>query len=50
MIRKTIAPEQTDLSTYRTQLLQALTSKSSYTIGEALRNSAKVKDQRYKLF
>ena len=50
MIRKTIAPEQADLSTYRTQLLQALNSKSSYTIGEALRNAAKVKDKRYKLF
>ena len=50
MIRKTIAPEVTDLTTYRNQLLQALNSKSSYTIGEALRNSAKVKDQRYKLF
>jgi len=50
MIRKTIAPEQTELTTYRAQLLQGLNSKSSYTIGEALRNSAKVKDQRYKLF
>jgi peptidyl-prolyl cis-trans isomerase D len=49
-IRKTIAPETSDLSSYKAQLLQAQSSKSSYSISEALRNSAKVKDQRYKLF
>jgi hypothetical protein len=49
-IRKTVAPETSDLSAYKAQLLQAQNSKSSYSISEALRNSAKVKDQRYKLF
>lgn len=49
-IRKTIAPEITDVTPYKAQLLQAQNAKSSYSISEALRNSAKVKDQRYKLF
>ena len=48
-IRKTIAPEITDFSSYKSQLLQAQSSKSSYSISEALKGSAKVKDQRYKL-
>ena len=49
-IRKTIAPEPGDVTAYKTQLLQAQASKTSYAISESLRNSAKVKDQRYKLF
>lgn len=49
-IRKTVTPEVTDLTAYKTQLLQAQSAKSSYAISEALKSSAKVKDQRYKLF
>ncbi|MFZ9980560.1 MAG: peptidylprolyl isomerase [Cyclobacteriaceae bacterium] len=49
-IRKTTAPEISDLTPYKAQLLQALNAKSSYSISEALRNAAKVKDQRFKLF
>ncbi|MFZ9503625.1 MAG: peptidylprolyl isomerase [Cyclobacteriaceae bacterium] len=49
-IRKTFAPEITDVTAYKTQLLQAQAGKASYSISEALRSSAKVKDQRYKLF
>ena len=48
-IRKTVAPEISDLSPYKSQLLQTQSAKSSYSISEALKGSAKVKDQRYKL-
>ena len=50
MIRKTTAPDITDYSVYVSQLLQALSNRSSVTIGEALKSSANVKDRRYKLF
>lgn len=49
-IRKTTAPEITDYSTYKSQLLQAANSRSSFIIGEALRSAAKIEDKRYKMF
>ena len=49
-IRKTIAPDAPELSMYKTQMLQALNSRSSFTIGEAIKGSAGIKDQRYRLY
>lgn len=49
-IRKTTAPEITDYNTYKSQLLQAANSRSSFIIGEALRSAAKIEDKRYRMF
>ncbi|MBM3177339.1 MAG: SurA N-terminal domain-containing protein [Bacteroidetes bacterium] len=49
-IRKTTAPEITDFNTYKSQLLQAANSRSSFIIGEALRSAAKIEDKRYRMF
>lgn len=49
-IRKSVAPDVADLSSYKNQLLQLLNSRSSFTIGEALKNAAKIEDKRYRLY
>lgn len=49
-IRKSVAPDVTDLSSYKNQLLQLVNNRSSFTIGEALKNAAKIEDKRYRLF
>jgi peptidyl-prolyl cis-trans isomerase D len=47
---KTVAPEIADYSNQKTQLIQTMTSRSSYTISEALKEAAKIEDKRYKFF
>jgi peptidyl-prolyl cis-trans isomerase D len=47
---KTIAPEVADYSSQKSQLTQNKTSRSSYTISEALKDAAKIEDKRYKFF
>lgn len=50
MKTKTIAPAVADYTTFKTQLAQSLNSRSSYAIGEALKEAAKVEDNRYRFF
>ncbi|MFM8739103.1 MAG: hypothetical protein ACKOC0_02740, partial [Cytophagales bacterium] len=47
---KTVAPEIGDYSTYKTQLLQTLSGKSSYGISQAIKEAAKIEDKRYLFF
>jgi peptidyl-prolyl cis-trans isomerase D len=47
---KTIAPAVADYTTYKTQLSQAANNRSSSTISDALKEAAKVEDQRYKFY
>ncbi|HYG18069.1 MAG TPA: peptidylprolyl isomerase, partial [Ohtaekwangia sp.] len=47
---KTIAPALDDYSTYRTQLQQSSQNRSSYSIGEAMKEFADIEDKRYKFF
>ena len=47
---KTIAPEVADYSTYKNQLTQTMSGRSSYTISEALKEAAKIQDRRFKFF
>lgn len=49
-IRKTIAPDAADLSANKTQLRQTMYSRSSFTIGEALKGAAKIEDKRYRVY
>ena len=51
MKNKTIAPAVADYSTYKTQLSQANTNnRGSFAISEALKEAAKIEDNRYKFF
>ncbi len=47
---KTIAPAMGDFSMFKTQMLQNISGRGGYFITEALREAAKVEDQRYKFF
>ena len=47
---KTLAPDVADYSTYKSQLIQTLSGRSSYTISEALKEAAEIQDKRYKFF
>jgi peptidyl-prolyl cis-trans isomerase D len=47
---KTLAPDVADYSTYKNQLIQTLSGRSSYTISEALKEAAEIQDKRYKFF
>jgi peptidyl-prolyl cis-trans isomerase D len=47
---KSAAPEVADYTTYKTQLGQAANNRSSYTISQALKDAAKIEDNRYKFF
>jgi peptidyl-prolyl cis-trans isomerase D len=49
MKAKTIAPVVADYTTYKSQLGQAMNSRS-FNIGEALKESAKIEDNRYRFF
>ena len=51
MKNKTIAPAVADYTTYKTQLSQANTNnRGSFAISEALKEAAKIEDNRYKFF
>jgi peptidyl-prolyl cis-trans isomerase D len=47
---KTIAPEIGDYTMFKNQLLQGLNGKSSFGIAQAIKEAAKIEDQRYKFF
>jgi peptidyl-prolyl cis-trans isomerase D len=47
---KTVAPGMGDYSMFKSQLKQAVDNRGSYYIAEALKDAAKVEDQRYKFF
>lgn len=50
MKAKSIAPAVADYSTYKNQIGQSLNSRGGYSIGEALKDAAKVEDNRYRFF
>jgi peptidyl-prolyl cis-trans isomerase D len=47
---KTVAPAIGDYSMFRTQLTQSATNQSSYYIAEAIKQTAKIEDKRYKFY
>jgi peptidyl-prolyl cis-trans isomerase D len=47
---KTIAPAMEDYTTFKDQLLQTAAAKSGYSIGEAIKEKADIKDTRYKFY
>jgi peptidyl-prolyl cis-trans isomerase D len=47
---KTIAPEIADYSTHKTQLEQGANSRSSFNIGNALKEGSDIEDERYKFY
>jgi peptidyl-prolyl cis-trans isomerase D len=47
MINKSVAPEIADYTSYKNQLTQTMSGRSSYTIIEALKDAAKIQDKRY---
>jgi len=47
---KTIAPESGDLTTLKQQLQQTVSGRTSYTIAEAIKEDANIKDKRYKFY
>lgn len=47
---KTIAPAVGDYSLFKNQLLQGLNGRTSYGIAEAIKEGAKIEDNRYKFF
>ncbi|TRX61329.1 foldase [Fulvivirga sp. M361] len=49
-ITKTIAPEIADYATYKTQLEQNRKNQTSYNIGEAVKEFADIKDDRFKFY
>ncbi|MDX2194856.1 MAG: SurA N-terminal domain-containing protein [Cytophagales bacterium] len=48
--KKYMAPDIADYSYFRNQLMQQSSSRGEYTITEAIREKAKLKDYRYKFF
>ncbi|MCK5467600.1 MAG: foldase, partial [Cyclobacteriaceae bacterium] len=50
MINMTQAPEIADYSTYKNQIEQRTSGRVSYSSGEAIKESAKIKDLRYRFF
>ncbi|MCC5930306.1 MAG: peptidylprolyl isomerase [Cyclobacteriaceae bacterium] len=50
MIAKTKAPAIADYSTYKNQIEQQLENRTSFSIGEAIRDQADIKDRRYRFY
>lgn len=50
MQNRTIAPAVGDYSIFRNQLTQNATNQSSYYIAEAIKETAKIEDKRYKFY
>ena len=46
---KTIAPEITDVTQFKSELEQGNVNRSSYFIAEAIKDNAKIEDKRYKV-
>jgi peptidyl-prolyl cis-trans isomerase D len=49
-LNKTIAPAIADYSTYKTQLEQGNTNRSSTGIAEAIKENSDIVDKRYKFY
>jgi peptidyl-prolyl cis-trans isomerase D len=47
---KTIAPAMQDYSTFKDQLQQSANARAGYSIGEAIKEKADIKDTRYKFY
>jgi peptidyl-prolyl cis-trans isomerase D len=50
MQNKTVAPAVGDYTMFKTQLEQTASNRNSFTIAEALKESAKIEDLRYKFY
>jgi peptidyl-prolyl cis-trans isomerase D len=50
MLNKTIAPTITDYSTYKSQLEQGNTNRTSMGVAEAIKENADIVDERYKFY
>ena len=50
MINKTSAPEIADYATYKTQLEQTVRNQVSFSISEAIKDDANIKDERYRFY
>jgi peptidyl-prolyl cis-trans isomerase D len=50
LLNKTEAPKIADFTQYKTQLTQSLESRMSYLVNEAIRENAKIEDNRAKFF
>jgi peptidyl-prolyl cis-trans isomerase D len=50
MLAKTQAPEIADYTTYKNQLEQQYSSRTSYSISEAIKDWADIEDRRYRYF
>jgi peptidyl-prolyl cis-trans isomerase D len=50
LLNKTVAPAIADYSTYKTQIDQGNTNRSSYGIAEAIKENADIVDKRYKFY
>ncbi|WP_439559122.1 peptidylprolyl isomerase [Dyadobacter sp.] len=50
LLNKTEAPKIADFTQYKTQLTQSLESRMSYLVNEAIREHAKIEDNRAKFF
>ena len=50
LLNKTIAPALTDYSTYKTQLEQGNTNRSSMGVAEAIKENSDIVDERYKFY
>ncbi|CAG5069780.1 Chaperone SurA [Dyadobacter sp. CECT 9623] len=50
LLNKTEAPKIADFTQYKTQLTQSLEGRTSYLVNEAIRDNAKIEDNRAKFF
>ncbi len=50
MLNKTVAPTTTDYSTYKSQLEQGNTNRTSMGVAEAIKENADIVDERYKFY
>ncbi|MBX7127343.1 MAG: hypothetical protein K1X47_16735, partial [Cyclobacteriaceae bacterium] len=46
----TLAPEIGDFGMFRNQLLQSINNRGAYYIAEAIKDAAKIEDERYKFY
>ena len=47
---KTVAPSVGDYAMFKTQILQTLNNRVTYSVSEAIKKAADIKDKRYKFF
>jgi peptidyl-prolyl cis-trans isomerase D len=47
---KTIAPDIGDYTTYQDQLVQSLANRTSFNIGDAIKENSNIEDKRYRFY